>query len=117
PFATGAYFPAATFFSSAWNSARIALAFGTFTLAFAIQPSMIGPVAFFASALIAGLALTIFAPAAFRASIPTLSALSQDWPFERAAASPLIFSTMSWSCFESLFHLSSFMKKPKDELY
>ena len=36
------YLPAATFFSSAWNSSRIALALTPFALAFLIQSSMIG---------------------------------------------------------------------------
>ena len=49
--------------------------------------------------------------------MPRLSASSQDWPAMRARCSPETFSIASWSCFGSLFHLSSFMKKPNAELY
>src|SRR6185295_17171854 len=48
------YLPASTLFSSAWNSARIALALMHLALAFLIQSSMIGAERFCASARIAG---------------------------------------------------------------
>ena len=53
--------------------------------------------------------------AAFIASMPPLSAASHERPASRASASPETDEIASWSCLDSLFHLSSFMKKPNDE--
>src|SRR6185295_10463809 len=117
PFPQRLHLPEATFFSSWWNSSSTALALGSLPLAFLSQSSMIGPERFFASACIAAVAGMMFAPAAFSASRPTLSARSQDWPLLRAAYSPANLAMIAWSCFGILFHLSSFMKKPNAELY
>src|SRR5262245_54530989 len=99
PFPHGVHLPEATFFSSPWNSSRTALALGSLALAFLTQSSMIGPERFLASACIAGVAVMMLAPAAFRASRPTLSARSHDWPLLRAAYSPANLSMIAWSCF------------------
>src|SRR5712691_2008182 len=112
-----AHLPAATFFSSSWNSVRVLAASTPLARAFVIQSSMIGAERFFTSATKAGLALTILTPDFFSASIPFWSASSHDLPARRAMCSPEIFSIASWSALGSLFHLSSFMKKPKAELY
>src|SRR6185436_15365441 len=103
PFPNRVHLPDATFFSSWWNSVSTARALGSLALAFLTQSSMIGPERFCASACIAGVAGMMFAPAALRASRPTLSARSQDWPLLRAANSPENLSMMAWSCFDSLF--------------
>jgi hypothetical protein len=86
-------------------------------LAFLIQSSTMGAERFWTSATKAGLALTIFTPDFLSASMPFLSASSHDAPASRAMCSPESFSMMAWSSLGILFHLSSFMKKPKAELY
>src|SRR5262249_21757018 len=112
-----AHLPAAAFLSSSWNSLRIFPASTPLALAFVIQSSTIGAERFFTSATKAGLACTILTPDFLSASMPLASASSHDLPARRAMYSPEIFSSASWSCFGSLFHLSSFMKKPKAEEY
>ena len=74
---------------SKWSLALRPLYFSSACL---IHSSMIGAERFFASACICALAVTMLAPAALSAFKPTWSALSQDWPFERAAYSPACFS-------------------------
>src|SRR5207244_2324534 len=83
--------------------------------AFCTQSSMIGAERFFTSATRAASALTILTPDFLSASKPFWSASSQDRPACRAIHSPEIFSIASWSCFGSLLHLSSFIKKPNAE--
>src|SRR5215510_11762921 len=112
-----AHCPAATFFNSARNSARILAASTPLALALVIQSSTMGAERFCTSATKAGLAWTILTPDFCSASRPFLSASSQDWPASRARCSPESLVMMSWSTLGSLFHLSSFMKKPKAELY
>src|SRR2546425_9590381 len=82
------HLPAATFFSSSRNSARIFAASTPLARAFAIQSSMIGAERFRTSATSSGSALTIFTPDFFSASMPLASASSQDLPASRAMCSP-----------------------------
>src|SRR6266478_4647657 len=111
------HLPAATFFSSSRNSARTLGESTPLALALVIQSSMMGAERFCTSATKAGLALTILTPDFFSASMPFLSASSHEAPARRARCSPESFAIASRSCLGSLFHLSSFMKKPKAELY
>src|SRR5207249_1728869 len=85
-----AHRPAATFFSSSRNSARILAASTPLALAFWIQSSMIGADRFFTSATRAASALTILTPDFLSASKPFWSASSQDRPACRAIHSPQI---------------------------
>src|SRR5262249_29365894 len=111
------HLPAATFLSSSRNSTRIVAASTPLAFAFLTQSSTMGAERFCTSATKAGLAFTIFTPDFFKASRPFLSASSHEAPASRARCSPESFSMMAWSSFGILFHLSSFMKKPKAELY
>ncbi len=54
-------------------------------------------------------------PAFFISSSDARSAASQALPASRASASPDTEVMASWSALDSLFHLSSFMKKPNAE--
>src|SRR6267378_474381 len=111
------HLPAATFFSSSRNSASTLVASTPLALALVIQSSTMGAERLRTSATNSASAFTIFTPDFLSCSIPLRSASSHDAPASRAMCSPEIFSIASWSCLGSLFHLSSFMKKPKDEEY
>src|SRR3984893_18523716 len=80
PLLRSAHLPAATFFSSSRNSARILAASTPLALAFLIQSSTMGAERFWTSATKAGLALTILTPDFFSASRPFLSASSHEAP-------------------------------------
>src|SRR5438105_14710588 len=112
-----AHLLAATFFSSSRNSVRILEASSPLALAAVIHSSMIGAERFLTSATNAASALTILTPDFLSASMPLPSAASHELPARRAMCSPEIFSMASRSPLASLFHLSSFMKNPKAELY
>src|SRR5919204_2193148 len=109
---------AVIFLISARNSSSTLRASNLYlSLAFFTQSSMIGCERLCTSATKRGSACTILTLAFFNASMPFWSAASQDWPLERAAYSYENLSMIAWSCLESFFHLSSFMKKPNAELY
>src|SRR4051794_7430315 len=109
------YLAASSFFSSSWNSAYAFAPSTPFAFADLIHSCASGSVRLRTSAMKAGLASMICTLAAFSASRPPLSAASHDLPASRASASPDTDMIASWSCFGSLFHLSSFMKKPNDD--
>src|SRR5713101_8472415 len=90
-----AHFPAATFFSSSRNSASTLGASTPLALALVIQSSTMGAERFLTSATSSGLALTIFTPDFFSASMPFRSASSHEAPARRAMCSPEIFAMAS----------------------
>src|SRR5204863_1813348 len=83
PLLERAHLPAATFFSSSWNSARTLAASTPLALAAVIHSSMIGAERFFTSATNAASAVTILTPDCFRASMPFRSAASHEAPARR----------------------------------
>src|SRR5262249_60212237 len=63
-----------------------------------------------------GDASLICVPTRFISSSAAASVASHALPASSANGSPETDNMASWSCFDSLFHLSSFMKKPNEEL-
>jgi hypothetical protein len=62
------------------------------------------------------MAVLIWIPTCFIFSSAAASVASHALPASSANGSPDTDAMASWSCFDSLFHLSSFMKKPNEEL-
>ena len=62
-----------------------------------------------------GRGVLIWMPTRFISSSAAASVASHALPASSASGSPDTDVMASWSCFDSLFHLSSFMKKPNEE--
>src|SRR5262245_59787377 len=110
------HLPAATRLTSSRNSASTLAPSTPLALAALIQLSSSGLVLSRTPLASSGEASSNRRPYFFISSRPARSASSQDLPTSRASASPERERMASWSSLGSLFHLSSFMKKPNAEL-